>query len=150
MQMAKLYLDLCVYNRPFDDQKQTRIALETNAFVYILDQIENAEYTALNSEILRYENSRDPDTGRRERVRSYLRLAKEYAKIDKKVISRAEYLRKLKFGDLDALHLAAAEGAKADYFLTCDDGIVKKAARHKGKLRVKVMSLLKFVAEEVK
>ena len=35
MKMAKLYLDLCVYNRPFDDQKQTRIALETNAFVYL-------------------------------------------------------------------------------------------------------------------
>jgi hypothetical protein len=46
-----------------------------------------------------------------------LTLAKEYAKIDKKVINRAEYLRKLKFGDLDALHLAVAEGAKADYFL---------------------------------
>ena len=78
-----------------------------------------------------------------------MRLAKEYAKIDKKVISRAEYLRELKFGDLDALHLAVAEGAKADYFLTCDDKIVKKADRHKGKLRVKVMSLLKFVAEEM-
>ncbi len=75
-------------------------------------QIENAEYTALNSEILRDENSRDPDAGRRERVCSYLRLAKEYAKIDKKVISRAEYLRKLKFGDLDALHLAVAEEMK--------------------------------------
>jgi hypothetical protein len=40
-------------------------------------------------------------SGRREKVGSYLRLAKEYAKIDKKVISRAEYLRKLKFGGLD-------------------------------------------------
>ena len=150
MQTLKLYLDLCVYNRPFDDQKQTRIALETNAFVYLLDQIENAEYIMLNSEILRYENSRDPDVGRRERVRSYLRLSKEYAKIDEKVINRAEYLRKLKFGDLDALHLAVAEGAKADYFLTCDDMIVKIADRHEEKLRVKVMSLLKFVAQEVK
>ena len=104
----------------------------------------------INSEILRYENSRDPDVVRRERVRSYLRLAKEYAKIDKKVISRAGYLRKMKFGDLDALHLAVAEKARADYFLTCDDRIVKKAERHKKKLKVKVMSLLKFVAEEVK
>jgi len=53
--------------------------LETNAFVYLLDQIENAEYTTLNSEILRYENGRDPDSDRRERVHSYLTLAKEYA-----------------------------------------------------------------------
>jgi hypothetical protein len=146
---VRLYLDLCVYNRPFDDQSQIRIALETNAFVYLLDQIENAEYTVLNSEILRYENSRDPDAGRRERVDSYLRLSNEYAKIDEKVIRRAEYLRELEFGDLDALHLAVAEGAEADYFVTCDDGIVKKADTHKGKLKEKVKSLLKFVAEEM-
>lgn len=149
MQTQKLYLDMCVYNRPFDDQRQTRIALETNAFVYLLDQIENAKYKVLNSEILRYENSRDPDVDRREKVRSFLRLSKEYAKIDEKVISRAEYLRELKFGDLDALHLAVAEEAIADYFLTCDDGIVKNAERHKGKLKVNIMSLLKFVAEEM-
>ena len=36
----KLYLDLCVYNRAFDDQHQGRIALETNAFIYILEKVE--------------------------------------------------------------------------------------------------------------
>ncbi len=59
-------------------------------------------------------------------------------------------LRELNFDDLDALHLAVAEGAKADYFLTCDDLIVKKAHGHEGKLKVKVMNLLKFVAQEVR
>ena len=150
MPTLKLYLDLCVYSRPFDDQNQTRIALETNAFIYLLGQIENAEYTVLNSEILGYENSRDPDPVRRERVSSYLRLAKEFVKVDEKVISKAMCLRELNFGDLDALHLALAEGAKADYFLTCDDLIVRKADSHEGKLKVKVMNLLKFVAQEVR
>ena len=150
MTELKLYLDLCIYNRPFDDQTQSRIALETNAFVYLLDKIENGEYIAINSQILKYENRRNPDGDRRERVRSYLRLAKEYAKIDRDSIKRAEYLRKLKFGALDALHLAVAEGAEVDYFITCDDRIIERAERHKEKLRVKVMSLLDFVAEEVK
>jgi len=36
----KLYLDLCVYNRPFDYQGQERIALETGAFIYLVEQIE--------------------------------------------------------------------------------------------------------------
>ena len=48
-----------------------------------------------------------------------------------------------------ALHLALAEGAKTDYFLTCDDLIVRKADRHEEKLKVKVMNLLTFVAQEV-
>ena len=149
MVTLKLYLDLCVYSRPFDDQNQTRIALETNAFIYLLDQIENAEYTVLNSEILGYENSRDPDPVRRERVSSCLRLAIESVKVDEKVISKAKYLRELNFDDLDALHLALAERAEADYFLTCDDFIVRKADSHEGKLKVTVMNLLKFVAQEV-
>ena len=82
MSKLKLYLDLCVLNRPFDDQNQTRIALEANSFIYLLDQIENAKYTLTDSEILRYENSRDPDSVRRERVSSYLSLAKKFLEID--------------------------------------------------------------------
>ena len=149
MPVLKLYLDLCVLSRPFDDQSQSRVALETNAFLYVLDRIEDTEYTVINSEMLKYENSRDPDPVRKERVSSYLRLAKEFVRIDEKAISRAIYLRGLNFDDLDSLHLALAEGSGADYFLTCDDSIVRKAENHRGKLKTKVMNLLKFVAEEV-
>ncbi len=150
MSKLKLYLDLCVYSRPFDDQNQSRIALETNAFIYLLEQIEKSEYVVLNSEVLRYENSRDPDPDRKERVSSYLRLAKEFVKIDEKAINRAAHLRALNFDDLDALHIALAERGGAGYFLSCDDSILKKAEGHKGELKVKVTNLLKFVAEEVK
>lgn len=38
-----LYLDLCVYDRPFDNQHQERIALETSAFIYILEKLEKGE-----------------------------------------------------------------------------------------------------------
>jgi len=30
----RLYLDMCVYNRPFDDQSQPRIMLETQFLYY--------------------------------------------------------------------------------------------------------------------
>ena len=43
----KLYLDLCVYNRPFDYQGQERIALETSAFIYILEMIERGAYNVI-------------------------------------------------------------------------------------------------------
>ncbi len=31
----RLYLDLCCFNRPYDDQTQTRIRLETEAKILI-------------------------------------------------------------------------------------------------------------------
>lgn len=35
----KVYLDNCCYNRPYDDQTQIRISLETQAKLYIQDLI---------------------------------------------------------------------------------------------------------------
>ena len=37
----RVYLDTCVYNRPFDDQAQPRVGLETLAFSVILQMIED-------------------------------------------------------------------------------------------------------------
>jgi hypothetical protein len=34
-----IYLDNCSYNRPFDDQNQIRISIETEAKIYIQEQI---------------------------------------------------------------------------------------------------------------
>jgi len=146
----KIYLDICIYSRPFDDQGQDRISLETNAFIYLLNQIQNGEYIVMDSEILRYENGKDPDPVRKERVSSYLMLSREFVGIDERVLKRGIYLRKLGFENLDALHLALAEKGGADYFLTCDDSIPRKADSCKVKLKTNVMGLLKFVAMEAR
>ncbi|MDR2732709.1 MAG: hypothetical protein LBB36_05770 [Fibromonadaceae bacterium] len=37
----KIYLDNCCYNRPFDDQRQIRVSLETQAKLHIQEQIKN-------------------------------------------------------------------------------------------------------------
>lgn len=57
----KLYLDICVYNRPFDDQGQDRIMLETNVFLILLDMIWEGLYKVVNSFALVYENSKNPN-----------------------------------------------------------------------------------------
>jgi hypothetical protein len=44
-----------VYFRPFNDQTQTRIRQEAEAFVKILDQVEEGEIELLKSEILEFE-----------------------------------------------------------------------------------------------
>jgi hypothetical protein len=35
MGSPKIYLDMCSYNRPFDDQEQMKVRLETEAKLYI-------------------------------------------------------------------------------------------------------------------
>jgi hypothetical protein len=39
----RLYLDTRVYNRPFDDQSQAKIFLETQAILLILQAIETQQ-----------------------------------------------------------------------------------------------------------
>ena len=39
----RIYLDLCVYNRPFDDQSQPRIFIEATEFLLILSEVVGRE-----------------------------------------------------------------------------------------------------------
>jgi len=40
LKKPRVYLYTCVYNRPFDDTSNPRIALETGAFLIVLKEIE--------------------------------------------------------------------------------------------------------------
>ena len=41
--MTRIYLDVCCLNRPFDDQNQPRIRLESEAILIILAQYEREQ-----------------------------------------------------------------------------------------------------------
>ncbi len=146
----KLYLDLCVYNRPFDYQRHEKIALETSAFMYVLEMIEKGAYSLIVSEALIYENNKNPDEIRKARVASYFQLAKEIIKIGDSEIERASYLKSFGFTDIDALHIALAEKSGADYFVTCDADIIKLYKRHRNFVKINVVGLTEFIGREVK
>jgi predicted nucleic acid-binding protein len=146
----RLYIDLCVFNRPFDYQGEERVAFETSAFIYLLEKLEKSEHSLVISEALVYENSKNPSEQRRSRVASYFEMAKELITVDGQIVERAKFLRDLGFSDLDALHVSSAEKSKADYFITCDDEIVRVYGRHRSSINVKVASLIEFMGLEVK
>jgi hypothetical protein len=58
MSGMRIYLDTSVLNRPFDDQSQVKIFLETQAFLLILTLIESQQIALVGSSVLDYENSR--------------------------------------------------------------------------------------------
>jgi hypothetical protein len=70
--MMKVYLDMCAWKRPFDDQTQGRILIETTAVTRILDAATAGLLTLCNSAALVAENRRNPNRQRRKRVGTLL------------------------------------------------------------------------------
>ena len=69
----KVYLDNCCYNRPYDDQSQLRISLETQAKLQIQGMIRDNEITMDSSYVLLYENSRNPHASRQKTIREFVK-----------------------------------------------------------------------------
>ena len=145
----KIYLDLCIYNRPFDDQGQPRIVVETVEFMFLLEKAINKEMTINNSFVLEYENSKSPLIDRRDKIDDLLKIASEYVRYSERLENRAEEIEKRGFMAMDALHIACAEAAKSDFFITCDDLLLRKGKANKDKLKVRIVNLMEFFSEEV-
>ena len=123
----KVYLDNCSLQRPLDDRSQPRIALEALAVISIITQCEKGSLALLSSEALLFEIRRAPARSRQEYAEEILLKATEFIQIDEDSKARATLLGQSGITPLDALHLALAEKARADYFCTCDDKLLKKA-----------------------
>ncbi len=132
--IIRIYLDTSVYNRPFDEQTQARIALETLALTAILQLIDTDQAQLVTSAALAFENSKNPFPLCKKWVSDCIDQAWQYQKIDERITNRAKEIEAQGVKSMDALHAACAEAAKCDYFLTCDDRIIK---RYKGSLQVK-------------
>lgn len=126
--MPLIYLDVCCLNRPFDDQSQNRIRLETEAILAIIDRCSRGEWQLVGSEVIDLEVSKILDVDRKSRVESALSLAHIKITTNFALMQRSIELRNYGFGEYDALHLACAEAAKVDVFLTTDDRLLKKAS----------------------
>lgn len=147
--MVKIYFDACCLNRPFDDQSQDRIRLETEAILLILSHVEQGDLEWIGSEVLDYEIRRIPDLDKKDKISNYLRHINKKVSFDEEEEERAEVLKKLGFGSYDALHLACAESGKADIFLTTDDKLLKIADRNLSKINMKVKNPLIWFKEEL-
>lgn len=145
----RVYLDSCCLQRPLDDQTQPRIKVESEAVLAVLNAVQAGDIILLNSEALEYEMGRIPDERRRSEVVAILALAKERLELTDATVILAESLENLGVIPMDAVHLALASTAKADFFTTCDDKLIKKAQIITG-LDCKVISVLNLIQEVIK
>jgi len=135
-----VYLDLCCFKRPFDDARFDRIRREAEAVAEILEAVQQGRLRLVRSPAHDFENERNPREDRRLATRIWLEAADLRVEADPAIERRARDLATLGFGTLDAFHLAFAEHARAHWFVTTDDGIVKRAAIHRDKLHVIVVA----------
>lgn len=123
----KIYMDNCCFNRPFDDQSQLRIKLESEAKLKIQEEIRAGRLEMVWSYIIDYENSKNPFAERKKQIVVW----KKYAIVDiqenPEIIEKANSLSRKGMRKMDSLHIACAIYSQCDYFLTTDDKVLKKS-----------------------
>lgn len=138
----KVYLDNSFLNRPFDNPEIGLNKLESEILLLINKLIKNGKVTLINSSVIEYENSLNPFSDRKIFIKELLKQSTDYQNLNQKIKNRANSIEKdIKTTPIDALHLASAEEADVDLFITCDYNLIKK---YKGDL--KVISPLEFLS----
>lgn len=143
----KIYLDVCCFNRPFDDQIQLKVKLESEAVVEIINRCKKGFWQLIGSEVVDYEISLPPDDERRARVTLLTEVVYLKIAIDQKIMNRALDLGKKEIKPFDALHIACAESEKVDIFLTTDINLLKRS--NQKKLKVGVANPLDWLMEVI-
>ena len=142
----RIYLDTCSFQRPLDDRSQPRINIEAEAVLTILRLVESGRLELLSSEVLRFEIDRIPNQYRKVQATEMLKLATHVIELNDEIEAKADSFVNTGVKPLDALHLASASWAKADYFCTCDDKLLK-TCNNLNSLSTEVVSPLQLVAE---
>jgi predicted nucleic acid-binding protein len=138
-----IYLDNCCFNRPFDDQTQLRIKLESEAKLYIQEKILLGDLYLAWSYILDIENNRNPDEEVRRAISDWKNIATISCKENERIIKYAEKLQDLYIKPRDALHVACAVYLKADYLLTTDRRLSNKRVEE-----IPILNPLDFIGLE--
>jgi predicted nucleic acid-binding protein len=129
MQAKRVYLDVYVLCRPFDDQQQARIRLETNALDLILGHIDPEERQMIVSPAHQVEILAIPALEERQHLLILLNHTATQLAFDLSAVRlRTETLAKAGMGLADAAHVAFAEFAQAD-FVTVDERLLRQCQR---------------------
>jgi len=138
-------MDVCCFNRPFDDLSQDRVYLEAEAVLSIISHCERGEWSLVSSGVIDYELSKLSDTDRLEQVLSIYATASERVAMTEQAEKRSVFFQENNMKPLDSLHLAVAEASEVDIFLTTDDRLLRSA--NKLKLEIKIANPVSWLME---
>jgi hypothetical protein len=146
--MDLLYPDYNCFQRGFDDVRQTRIRMEALACEELFLLAEDERVKLVWSFMHEDETILCPFPERIDEVRRLSLLCDLRLGPEKDIHIMAKSFHQLAgLTPKDALHLASAFYIKADFFITCDDLLVKRAQRLN--LEIKIMNPIDYVRHEV-
>ena len=123
----RIYFDNCFFNRPFDDQLQIRVRLESEAKLEIQGEIRAGNIEVVWSYVLDFENANNPYRERQQQINDFKHYAVQDIEETSEILAVAESIMNRQIYQMDALHLACAIISNCDYFLTTDDKILNKS-----------------------
>jgi len=93
MKKIRIYLDNCSFNRPYDEQDDIKIQLETEAKLYIQDKIREGEYDLIWSYMLEYENEVNPHIIRKKEIYEWKKIAKIQVEPKDSILENAKEIK---------------------------------------------------------
>ncbi len=120
--------------------------LEAQAVLGVLALCESGKADIVASEALVFESDANPDSVRRDFADQAIAKASQFIRISPLIKADAQKFIDAGIKPLDALHLASAIAAKANFLCTCDDRFLKKA-RTLDTTPTKIVSPLELVSE---
>ncbi|MCR4961022.1 MAG: hypothetical protein K6A74_06175 [Lachnospiraceae bacterium] len=142
---VRVYLDNCAYNRPYDDQTQLSVAMESQSKLQIQSEIKGGKIELVSSYILDYELSRNPFEMRKAPIQRFLKDAVKYyigSERDAEIAPLADEIMKTGVKEKDAYHIAAAIYAHCDYFISTDIRLLKYKTD-----KIKLVTPIEFITE---
>lgn len=124
-----IYLDVCCFNRPWDDQLSARVRLETEAKLLLQERVRSGAASLVWSYVLTYENNFNPHRERRETIAAWQQLALSTVQASEAVVAIAEQIQAAGATAFDALHVGCAIHAGAALFVTTDDRLLRIVQR---------------------
>ena len=140
----RIYLDNCCYNRPYDDQTQLRISLETQAKLYTQNLIRTGMLELVSSYVLRYEIALNPNIKARESITEFVsQFSSVYVGNGNShdILDVANTIQSTGIKKMDALHVSCAIFASSDYFISTDKRLLKYQTN-----KLKLVTPIEFIS----
>lgn len=141
----RVYLDMCCYNRPYDDQGQLKISMETQSKLYIQTLIKDGKLKLVTSYMLRYECGNNPFEMRRNAIFDFIdKYTYAYVGIERQIAieEKAAEIMKTGIKYKDACHVASAIYGECEYFISTDARLLKYKSNE-----IKMVTPIEFVLE---
>ncbi len=142
--MKRIYLDTNVWCRPFDKPSE-RISKEVEAFFEILEDVLAGRYVLIGSVVLDVEVGNIEKEEKKVAVEGLMSIFIAQKVLEVSESEQREIKKSVGLKIPDATHIACAIRGESEYFISCDDEILRKGEEIEKRYGIKVRNPIEFI-----